>query len=264
MKTPWIIAHRGASGDAPENTALAFREALRQKTEVVEFDIHATREGKFVIIHDATINRTSDGEGFVHLLTFKHLRKFNYGTLRKPQRILTLEEGLRLVTPQAIALVELKLSVEGHERKVLNILRKFPQERIWIHTSHQPILKEIRRLHPTLRLGYIVLLTIFQQFFLPEEALFAKRWGISFFSIDEELINKPFVQKMMEVLKKNNVESFVWVVDSRKTMKEMIGLGVDGIITDYPRKLRTLLHTLQRVHYKALSEKRRKKRKKQK
>ena len=89
-----IIAHRGASGYAPENTMAAFEKALEMGAEGIELDVHLTADGEIVVIHDHTIDRTSDGKGVVGALTLEEIRKYDFGAwfdLNLRQRIPTLE-----------------------------------------------------------------------------------------------------------------------------------------------------------------------------
>ena len=96
-----IIAHRGASGYAPENTMAAFEKALEMGAEGIELDVHLTADGEIVVIHDHTIDRTSDGKGVVGALTLEEIRKYDFGAWFDPkfkgQRIPTLGEVFELL-----------------------------------------------------------------------------------------------------------------------------------------------------------------------
>ena len=91
---PWIIAHRGASDDEPENTLRAFRRAIELGADMVELDVHLSRDGHVVVIHDDDVARTTDGTGEVPSLTLGELRRLNAG---KGERIPTLQEVIDLV-----------------------------------------------------------------------------------------------------------------------------------------------------------------------
>ncbi|MFZ0879437.1 MAG: glycerophosphodiester phosphodiesterase family protein, partial [Candidatus Acidiferrales bacterium] len=98
MRQPWIIAHRGASGHAPENTMAAFRQAVEMGATFIETDLHMTRDARFVAIHDASVERTSNGRGAVRDLTLAELKQMDAGLWFDRQfsgeRIPTLEEIL--------------------------------------------------------------------------------------------------------------------------------------------------------------------------
>src|SRR5579872_628174 len=98
MRSPWIIAHRGASGHAPENTLAAFERAVALGVGFIETDLHLTRDARFVAIHDRTLERTTNGRGAVHDFTLAELRELDAGLWFdrqfSGQRIPTLEEAL--------------------------------------------------------------------------------------------------------------------------------------------------------------------------
>jgi glycerophosphoryl diester phosphodiesterase len=96
-----IMAHRGASGYAPENTMAAFEKALEMGTEGIELDVHMTADGEIVVIHDHTVDRTSDGKGMVGALTLEEIREFDFGSWFDPkfkgQSIPTLRDVFELL-----------------------------------------------------------------------------------------------------------------------------------------------------------------------
>lgn len=105
---PVIVAHRGASSTRPENTLPSFEEALRLGAEIVEFDVRLSSDHVPVVIHDASVDRTTDGSGFIHELTAAELTSLNAGTAERPARVPTLDEVLRLLTGRAAAAIEIK------------------------------------------------------------------------------------------------------------------------------------------------------------
>ena len=93
-----VVAHRGFSSSYPENTAIAFQKAIELGVECIEFDVHLTRDGHLVVIHDGMVDRTTDGTGRVDELTFAEIKRLDAGTWFSPefatQNILTLAETL--------------------------------------------------------------------------------------------------------------------------------------------------------------------------
>jgi len=246
---PLIIAHRGASGTVPENTRSSFFQAIKDHADVIEMDIHITKDKQAVVIHDASINRTSDGKGFVHLKTLKQLQGYNYSIPKKGkdsqndrgvqrEEILTLAEALDSIGNQCKMLVELKLSCRGHERMILNIIEgvKHPED-VWIHTSHRSIIKNIRRLNTTIRVGHILLFTFIQQFLLPLDASFGQKYHVNFYSIEDMFIKKYFIGDLIRKLKESGKNVYVWTINDLATAKTALKWGVDGIITDYPGEM---------------------------
>jgi glycerophosphoryl diester phosphodiesterase len=125
------VAHRGASREAPENTLAAFRCALLAKAPAVEFDVQRTRDGRLVVIHDQTVDRTTDGRGSVSSLTFDELRRLDAGRWFGPafagERVPSLDEVLDLVRGRASALLEIKngpVFYEGIESQIADALQR--------------------------------------------------------------------------------------------------------------------------------------------
>ena len=126
-----VVAHRGLSGTYPENTLLAFRKALEIKADVIEFDVHLTRDGHLVVVHDDTVDRTSNGKGRVDSLTLAELRSLDFGAWKAPQfageRIPTLDETLDTIVgprPDMSFCLEVKEDSEETARRSLAVLQE--------------------------------------------------------------------------------------------------------------------------------------------
>jgi len=229
------IGHRGASGSKPENTNSSFLEAIRLNADVIEFDVHKTKDNQIVVIHDSTINRTSNGTGKVSSLTLKELKSFNFGTAQNPQTISTLKEALQLIGKKATILVELKNTVKGFEHLALKEIKRIPQHNhIWIHSAYFPILINVRKLNPNIKLGYIVYFSYFHHFFRNYYKRLSLKYDISFFSIDAIYGNQFFIQNFIKELQQEKIQVFTWTVNDFMTMNKVINWGVDGIISNYP------------------------------
>jgi glycerophosphoryl diester phosphodiesterase len=105
---PLIVAHRGASSTRPENTVASFAEALRLGARIVELDVRLTRDGVAVVLHDPTVDRTTDGTGPVAELAAHEVAALNAGTTASPEPVPTLADVLRLVSGSAAVAIELK------------------------------------------------------------------------------------------------------------------------------------------------------------
>ena len=114
-----VAGHRGDSANCPENTVAAFRAAIEAGADMIETDVRLTRDGVPVLIHDRTVDRTTDGKGYVKDMTFAELRALNAGTKDVPQQIPTLEELLELLTATDVTLnLEVKeYHEEGNEAR---------------------------------------------------------------------------------------------------------------------------------------------------
>ncbi|MGZ5352234.1 MAG: glycerophosphodiester phosphodiesterase [Actinomycetota bacterium] len=105
---PIIVAHRGASSSRPENTLASFEEALRLGARIVELDVRRSSDGVAVVMHDPTVDRTTDGSGAVHELTAERLGRLNAGRPERPERVPTLAEVLDLASGRAAVALEIK------------------------------------------------------------------------------------------------------------------------------------------------------------
>ncbi|MDE6182363.1 MAG: glycerophosphodiester phosphodiesterase, partial [Eubacteriales bacterium] len=137
-----IFAHRGASAYAPENTMEAFKLAIKQNADGIEIDVHLTKDNHVVVIHDETIDRVSNGKGFVRDYTLEELRQFSYNynfNQYENVKIPTLEDVLELIKPTNLILnIELKtnfLWYENIEEIVLSIVDKFEMQDRIIYSS---------------------------------------------------------------------------------------------------------------------------------
>jgi glycerophosphoryl diester phosphodiesterase len=159
-----IYAHRGASGYAPENTMAAFREALRLGADGIELDVQLTRDGEAVVLHDHTIDRTSNGRGWLKDFTLAELRQYDFGSwfdsAFRGEPLPTLDETLAWLAPTALRLnIEIKngpVVYSGLEDKVAVALARFHMEdRVIISSFDHLSLQRIKALNPRLQTGVL-------------------------------------------------------------------------------------------------------------
>src|SRR5712671_7719341 len=157
-----IIAHRGASGNAPENTLAAFRKAVALGATFIETDLQLSRDARFMAIHDATVNRTTNGRGAVHDLTLADLRKLDagswFGSEFAGERIPTLEEILEFSKKHDVVFyLELKPSGSwGGEHALISSLRESGEiPRCVVISFDAGILDAVRKIEPTLMTGLL-------------------------------------------------------------------------------------------------------------
>lgn len=129
-KRPWAIAHRGASLEAPENTVAAFRRAVELGADLIELDVHQTADGHVVVIHDETVDRTTNGSGFVQRMTLRELRRLDAGSWMGSDfagvQVPTLREVLELTRGQAGLAIEIKAGstrYPGIETTIVRLLQ---------------------------------------------------------------------------------------------------------------------------------------------
>lgn len=222
------IAHRGVSNYTLENTLEAFKKALSLKVEVVEFDVHRTKDGELIIMHDHNVDRTTDGVGLIHNFSFKQIRK-----LHRPngELVLTLQEVLDVLKNKCICKIDIK--DRGIIENVIKLVKKNKMESSVIITCEiLSILKKIKKLSPNIKLeaggfGYSKKTSIKK---IIEKAKSVKADIISphYTIATKELVNEAH---------KNGLKVHVWTVDRKNIIEKMKKIGVDGITTNFPDKI---------------------------
>jgi len=235
-----ISAHRGASYFAPENTIASVKKALELNVDRIEIDIQRTQDSVIVVLHDQTIDRTTNGQGRAIDLTFEQILQYdivdNEGNVHK---IPTLEQVIQTVNGQAKLLIEIK---HGHdfypniERQVIELLRAHDAvEWAIIHTFHNDVLRKLREhcmeieLHK-LFVGRIPFTNIIfgKRFINLNNPLFET---VTEFSSHHRFANRALVRRIHRHGKKLNV----WTPKNDRRIERLINRGVDGIITDNPK-----------------------------
>lgn len=234
-----IIAHRGSSNKTPENTSVSFRQAVRDKADGVEFDVHLTSDKEVVVIHDEKIDRTSNQIGYVKDYTLKELKEFDIGSYFdkkfKDQSILTLKETLEIVKNMDIINIEIKKGYginEGIEEKIVEVIQeKDLLEKTVISSFNHESLKIIKDIDSKIRTAAI----LFARLYKPWE--YAKKLDCEYLHLYYKLLDKEIV----ESCHKNNIKINTFTVNNISDMKKLLHINVDGIITDYPLRALKLL-----------------------
>ncbi|REH80536.1 glycerophosphodiester phosphodiesterase [Staphylococcus felis] len=233
-----IIAHRGLSQRFPENTKSAFIAALSQHIDMLEIDIHRTKDGELVVIHDETVDRTSNHKGAIKDLTLKELKRYDFGGWKSKgdyESILTFKEVIELAKNYSkCLLIEIKkpANYPNIESDVLKVIEDcaFPISRIIIQSFDQLSIQRFRSLHPTLKLG--VLLSKRKYWF--KQPPFEKiAQYAQYINPEYSMVNRHF----MERAKLYQLEVFPYTVNTSKDVKKLIQLGVNGVISDVPDEL---------------------------
>ena len=157
MNTLFLWAHRGASGFAPENTLAAFRLAERLGAPALELDVHLTADGVPVVLHDDSLDRTTDGRGQVQRLSLAAVRAVDAGRWFAPafagERVPTLEEVLAWVGDRLRLNIEIKTGAAAEA--ILPLLRCYPAVRVLISSFQHDVLAGLRQLQPQIPLGFL-------------------------------------------------------------------------------------------------------------
>lgn len=229
-----VIAHRGASGHAPENTFAAFRRALALGATFVETDLQLTRDARFVAIHDDTVNRTTNGQGAVHDLTLADLRKLDagswFGSEFAGERIPTLEEILEFSKKHDVVFyLELKPGGSwGGEHALIGALRESGEiPRSVVISFDAGILASIRKIEPTLMTGLLY------DGQLDDPLDRAIEIGARQVAVRGDLVT-PW---MLGQARRRDLQIVCWTVNHPAHMRQLAAAGVDGIMSDYPERL---------------------------
>ena len=229
-----VIAHRGASGHAPENTLAAFKKAVAMGAAFIETDLQLSRDARFVAIHDATLNRTTNGKGAVHDMTLSDLRRLDagswFGSEFAGERIPTLEELLEFSKKNDIVFyLEMKPAGSwGGEHALVGALRQSGEIPRAVVISFDPaIVLNLRKVEPTLMTG----LLFDGQLEKPIQK--AVEVGARQLVARGDLVTPALLSEA----KRNDLQVICWTVNHPAHMRMLIAAGVNGIMTDYPDRL---------------------------
>jgi glycerophosphoryl diester phosphodiesterase len=253
---PLVIAHRGASAHAPENTLAAFRLAVEQAADAIELDVDLTRDGHVVVLHDATIERTTDGRGRVTDLALAEIRRADAGVWKaaafKGERVPLLEEVFEAVGQHLLINVEIKgmsLRGSGLEAKVAALIERHDLiDRVLISSFNPFALRRVKRINPRLACGLIYAPDL--PFFLRKAWLAPLVPGLTARHPHHSQVDKTVVDRCHA----QGLAVNVWTVNQADVARAMIDAGVDGIIGDDPALIRETLESpsgafdLQFVH----------------
>ncbi len=231
-----IIAHRGFSGVYPENTLLAFKKAIELCVDEIEFDIKMTKDGIPVIIHDETIDRTTNGKGRICDLTLKEIKSFDagikFGEEFKGLKIPTFEEALDII-PEEIELNLHTMTNPDLIEKMLKILNDRKRENFYlaIDSSLIQVAKNIKSDVKICNMRYQT-----DPWEYIEETKRVKAERLQFFTPSYE-VTKDMVEKAHSY----GIFVNVFFADTKEDMLKYINIGVDAILTNYPDRLIKIL-----------------------
>ena len=251
---PRLFAHRGAAGVAPENTLEAFAAGLSAGAERLELDVHATRDGEVVVIHDPSVDRTSDGSGPVKEMSLAELKRLDAGyrfvapgagtTFRgRDVRVPTLAE-LLAAFPDVPLNIEIKQEDPPIEPAVLHVLDRFAaRARTLLAAEEATIMGRIRAAAPDMLTSFSALdVAEFVQRHRTLDFAGYRPPGIALqippsFG-DTELITAGTVAAAHAL----GLEVHAWTINEEQEIETLIGLGVDGIMSDFPARAAAVLH----------------------
>jgi glycerophosphoryl diester phosphodiesterase len=269
-----IYGHRGAKGMYPENTLLSFKKAIDQGVDGLELDVHLTKDGEVVVIHDETLDRTTNGTGWIKDLTLAEIKQVSAGSKFShfpyyqagwdKEQVPTLKEVLELLEPYHIELnIELKTNdvvYEKIEEKVHELVQKYGSGREVIYSSfHLPTILRMKKIDPAAKIAWL----LNEGISLPHDYLNTLELEALHLNKSIILPNKKTIQQITRLIQVKNVgfpkevkEFFrfkmhsdyhqllkeiyhkvrVWTVNEPDQISRLLDIKVNAIITDFPER----------------------------
>ena len=241
---PWIWAHRGASGHAPENTMEAFRLALEMGADGVEIDVYFSRDGEIVICHDHLIDRTSNGQGSIGEYTLSELKQFDFGCKfyegeRKGIRIPALDELYKMVKETGLKVnVEVKDDSPEMPAALIQKAREYGVEDLIYYSCFNHLqLARLLELDSSTRVAPLYSSTLLH---MDEYAVRMGAWAIH--PSQKAIMTFPALPADCHA---KGVLINPWTVNGEEAIRNCIKAGVDGIITNYPDRVSAILKEIQ-------------------
>ena len=234
-----VMAHRGCSYNAPENTMLAFENAVDSMADYIELDVHETKDGEIVVIHDSSLKRTTKLSAKIWDVTYEEIKDVDAGSYFGDDEIFaectipTLREVMEYTKGKVKLNIEIKLSEkEPHlVQKVVELIEEYKyQDDCYVTSMSYDALKQIKQLNGDIKTGYVLTLA------------YGNFYNLDYcdaFSINSAYVNK----KMVDAIHNRGKKIFVWTVNSSAKAREMTEMGVDAIITDNPIMTRKIVYS---------------------
>ncbi len=237
--SPFIVAHRGASFDAPENTLPAFIKAWEDGADAIEGDFHLTADGKVVCIHDSSTGRVAKENLVVKDATLEELQQLDVGSWKGEQwkgtTILTLLDVLATVPSGKKIYVEIKSGIEIIPQLLRDLETSgLTDEQIVIISFDPEVIKVFKEKRPSIRANWLVELNTYEDGtlnFSPELMVqLLKSNGANGVSTNYQHVQEPFVKEILT----NGFEYHVWTVDDKNDAQKLLQMGVMSITTNKP------------------------------
>lgn len=248
-----IIAHRGASGVAPENTLAAIEQAIAMGVDCIEIDVRLTKDDEVYLMHDSKVNRTTNGTGHIRFLNSSQINQLDAGSWFHPkfsdEKVPTLRKVLAVCNNKTKLLIEVKSANRSRYpmivKKISDLIDEFQAHQwVTVQSFDTNVLHLFQWENPKLQISKLIVYNI----------------GLSPLKIyfDEKLrrgnlldvdylagINVDYryaTQRLVDRIHDANKKVYCWTANQTRPMKRLLKLGVDGIITNYPDKLKQLLN----------------------
>jgi glycerophosphoryl diester phosphodiesterase len=229
------IAHRGSSGERPENTMIAFKRSIEEGSDAIELDIQLSKDNEIIVCHDTTVNRTTNGTGYIRDMDLSTLKQLDAGSWFAKQfageTLPLLNEVFELVPNHILINVEIKNKYEGHLlRPLLELIKKYNRtDSVVISSFDHKFLKLLKLQEPKLKVGVLISCN------MVNVMKYIDSMEIEVYSIhpNYKFIDKEDIQEAV----KRGIEVFPYTIDSNESLLTAINSGVTGIMTNYPSRL---------------------------
>ncbi len=234
----------------PENTLAAFKNGIALKSDFIEMDAHLSKDGIPVIIHDPTLERTTDGFGSISNFTLAQLQTYNAAakslSVSSKEQIPTFAQVLDLAKPANVKVeVEIKVPPQGRyngiEQKMIDeIVARDMIDRVQISSFNMDVIKDVKALNPKIKTVVLMSVDFFRAYDLNTPKTIVDHvtsLGAEIIAVNKDYLNAKLVQEARA--RKIVVE--VWTVDNESDIKKFVAMGVDGIISNRPDKLKEVV-----------------------
>ena len=228
MKKILNIGHRGAKGHEPENTLLSFQKALDLKADGIELDVHVCKTGELIVIHDFTVDRTTNGSGAISELSLPEIKSLK---INNEIEVPTLEEVLDLVDKKCLINIELK---GRHTAKpVSHLIEKYILEKDYsyddfiVSSFQREELEMMFSINPKINLG------VLSQASVTQALQWANAFSAKAIHPHFSLLTQHNVQKAQE----QGFKVYTWTINETEDIERIKSYNVNGIITDFPEKI---------------------------
>ncbi|MAJ58816.1 MAG: hypothetical protein CBC48_01950 [bacterium TMED88] len=260
LPSPTILGHRGAAGPAPENTLVAFRRGLQDGAHAIETDAHVTRDGVPVLLHDARVDRTTDGAGPVAEFDFDAVQRLDAGfrysatpnsAPEQPYR----DQGLQIPSlkeafenlPDARFNIELKAHDEAFIQQVVELILEFERESRTLLVAGEDKTQELLRqilvrtgAQPALGASLADVLDVVKSA-VDQRPPATDSMALQ---IPRSFAGQPLItSSLVEHAHRHGIAVHVWTINDPEEMKALLDLGVDGLVTDWPGRMAELIET---------------------
>jgi glycerophosphoryl diester phosphodiesterase len=233
-RRPVVFGHRGAAGTCPENTHAGFRQAFAERADGIELDVRCCASGEAVVIHDETVDRTSDGAGRVAHLSLSDLRCLNFGRGTECETIPTLEEVFARLPADKLINVEIKnddLHSHREERAVAQLVARFGLHGRCLVSSFNPlVLWRLQQADARLSLAYL---------YHPQSRWYLRHlpvtWWLRLRALHPH--HRLVTAHGVAQAHRRGLQVNTWTVNDEADLERVVACGVDGIVTDYPARV---------------------------